>query len=67
MYDDRLLEENDDEDFQPSDEEDGSCAESDTDNMDNTLTYSRINKQKGSRKNVSQYRSDTQAKPKGEE
>ena len=67
MYDDRLLEENDDEEFQASDGEDGSCAESDTDNMDKTLHYSRINKLKGLRKNVSQYRSDTQVKPKGEE
>jgi hypothetical protein len=35
--------------------------------MDKTLHYSRKNKLKGSRKNVSQYRLDTQVKPKGEE
>jgi hypothetical protein len=67
MYDDRLLEENDDEELQCYDGEDASCAESDTDDMDKTKHYSRINKLKGFRKNVSQYRLDTQVTPKGEE
>ena len=62
MYDDRILEENDDEDFQSSDKEEGSCAESEMVDMDETplAHYSQINK--GSRRKIdaSQYRADSE-------
>ena len=62
MYDDRILEENDDEDFQSSDEEEGSCAESEMDEMDKTSLahYSRINKGLRRKIDVSQHRLDSQ-------